>query len=544
MVTVLAWWGLSTAGFCWDDGALVADNRLTGSLSWANLEEMMRADLWETLNLPAPASGYYRPLFLLSLAFDRVVLGAEAGPHHLHSLAWHLAAVALLYALVRRLVPESVVPATAAATLFALHPVQTEAVALIAARNDLMAAAALLAALLLLLPERPSRTALVAAGVATLVGLLSKESVVLAPIALLALDFARLGRPGPWRRHLPLVLALALALALRSWAEVGGAAVPDPGNWSLVAGRSPEIAATYLGLLSWPDPLTPARHLRYLQPLGDLWLAATVTLAGLALVLLRSRVPRLGWLGLAWALVTFAPTLAATLDKGLLGERYLYLPLAGLAVTLAAWIPRDPRVLAGVALAAIPMSLAVHARLPAWESSRVLWQQAHDDLPSPFTHAGLAFYVNQDDEPEVAKVHYLEAIEGDPPYRDACSSLVMVYLRLRQEAVAVRMAEWAMQERGCPPTPDFIDQYALALAGTGAWPKAARVVREAPGGPRGIGLVVLGAERVLAGDGAAFLELSQQWKGTASYADQVVRLLRLTGNSAAAERLLAWLRTR
>ncbi len=541
LVIVIAWHGLAQAGFCWDDGALVADNRLTGSLAWENLVAIFRADLWETLSLPAPASGYYRPLFLLSLAFDQVVLGDQAGPHHLHSLAWHLAATGLLYQLVRRLIPDSVVPATAAAALFALHPVQTEAIALIAARNDAMAATFLLGALLLLLPDNPRGAAMWGAALATGAGLLSKESVVLAPFALLALDLARKGRPGAWRRQLPLIAGLSAAAGLRIWAGVGAAAVPRTGNWALVTERLPELLATYLGLLVWPDPLTPARHLTYLQPLDALWPAALAALFALAGLLARSRAPRLGWLGIAWALATFVPTLLATLDKGLLGERYLYLPMAGLAVTLAAWIPRGKRTLAWVAAGAVLLGIGVHRRLPAWENSRTLWQAAHDDLPSPFTHAGLAFYVNRDDEPEVARMHYLKAIEGDPPYLDACSSLVMVHLRLGKEEVAVRMAEWAMAERGCTPTPDFVAQYALALAGTGDWARATKVVTEAPGGPQGLSLVLLGAERVLAGDGQAYLAIAKQWRGNAPFGEQVGRLLRLTHQPQAAARLTAWL---
>ena len=60
-VTALAYSPLWSADFAWDDLALVVDNSLTGDLS--KIGEIMSADLWETSRLPAPASGYYRPLF-------------------------------------------------------------------------------------------------------------------------------------------------------------------------------------------------------------------------------------------------------------------------------------------------------------------------------------------------------------------------------------------------------------------------------------------------------------------------------------------------
>ena len=82
--------------------------------------------------------------------------------------------------------------ALAGATLFAVHPVQVEVLALVAARNDSMAAVFVLSALLLVLnPTERSPLRLGGATWLVLSGLLSKESAILAPFMLVALDLAR-----------------------------------------------------------------------------------------------------------------------------------------------------------------------------------------------------------------------------------------------------------------------------------------------------------------------------------------------------------------
>ena len=85
---------LALAGFVWDDIPLVVNNTLTGEPS--NLPLFFQVDLWETAGGVESASGYYRPLVLVSLALDRVLWGLSALGHHLHSLAWHVGASAVL----------------------------------------------------------------------------------------------------------------------------------------------------------------------------------------------------------------------------------------------------------------------------------------------------------------------------------------------------------------------------------------------------------------------------------------------------------------
>ena len=140
LLTTLAYARLWWVGWSWDDEALILDNQVTGSL--ANVGEFFTRDLWGTTRLESLKSGYYRPLFLLSLAIDRALFDLSSTAAHVHSLLWHLLVVVGLHGLIRKLVTP--LAAITAATMFALHPVNSEVLALVAARNDEVAVRALI----------------------------------------------------------------------------------------------------------------------------------------------------------------------------------------------------------------------------------------------------------------------------------------------------------------------------------------------------------------------------------------------------------------
>ncbi|RME23569.1 MAG: hypothetical protein D6798_13275 [Deltaproteobacteria bacterium] len=547
VVTALAYLALLPAGFAWDDEALVVDNQVTGDPS--RFGELFTRDLWSTTRLPSLQSGYYRPLLLLSLAADRAVFGLNPAEAHLHSLAWHLLAVGLLFGLLRTLVGTR--PALLGATIFALHPANSEVVALVAARNDSMATALVIGAVWTLLEvteRRPGR--LVGGALLALAGLLSKESALLAPVMLLAVDLGRghrlRDRPGRpalwrgWRRYLALAAAVALTLALRALVGVNAGIRPDPDALGLVVDRFDRIIGVYAGLLVWPWPLSPARHLLYLPPLSD-HLLELVIATGLAIAaVVRGRRRGLVVAGLAFAGLAWLPSLGATLDKGLLGERYLYMPLAGVGMAVAAALSRVPLWLPA-ALAA-PAVLALQLRLPDWHDSETVWRRAHEVAPTPFTAAGYGWYVHRDGDYAAASDLLVEAVLGDPPYRDACDLVLMSLLEAHQEARAVEVGRRIVAEGRCRPDSLVTQHLAIALAGEGYWDEAIRTALERPGGPDGPSLVVVAAGRARAGDLRAVATIAGQQPDPVAFVHHVARLLRLGGEADAAGAVLGLLR--
>ena len=531
LVTALVFLPALAGDFCWDDRALILGNAVTDDL-WGNLGTFFKADLWQTLELAGTDSGYYRPLMLVSLAVDRSIAGLSPVWAHAHSLAWHVGAVAALWWVMRKLCPP--LPALLGALIFALHPLQIETVALIAARNDAMAAAMGLTALGLVLDKNTKAPALLVAALLTWAAMLSKESAVLLPLLLGALDWARAGKPQGWARYSALSAGVALYLLMRTMAGISGGA-PEPSVWPRLAESLPDLSAIYISLLALPWPLTPARHILYLpESMGRYYGVAVLVLGGIGLAIWKAKDRRLVLAGLAWALLAWLPTLVATADKGLMGERYLYLPLAGLGMALAAALPEKPKLLAGIgAVFALASTVVIELRLPDWKNSRTLWEAAHQVEPSPFTHGGLAWYVYQDRDWGQARMHFISAVQGTPSYRDACTHLVMVNLQMKDPARAVEEGAWGLRDRSCPRIPETMGYWAVALASVGRWDDAIDVVSGMKGDPFGHRIIVASAYAALQQDFARYDAIEANWKASEPLVPHVIRLLEGGGETQA-----------
>src|SRR5262249_6452987 len=90
--------------------------------------------------------GETRPLTYLTFWLNYAVGGGDPLGYHLVNLALHVGAVLLAFECLRRLLPETA--AFAAAAIFALHPIQAEAVNYIWARSIVLASLLCFASLL------------------------------------------------------------------------------------------------------------------------------------------------------------------------------------------------------------------------------------------------------------------------------------------------------------------------------------------------------------------------------------------------------------
>lgn len=362
--------------FVWDDVILIRDNPALRTLegAWA----AATGDFFRQSGASLPASGYRRPLPTLLNAATLWLAGTSPLPFRLTNLALHLLAVALaLLALVRLgLAPT---PAVLGAGLFALHPVQTEAVAFISGRTDLLAAVFALASLLAYLhARRRGGYAAPAAGlVAFALAGLSKEVAWMLPAALLALERAGLVAPHGRRRR-GLLAGYATVLALLLLPRLLGA-VPGVERLYFPAERLPvvvpNLAATYARLLVWPTELRALYDDLPVARAGALTAIGAAVLVALAVAALQRGAPRLA-AGAAWIGSFLLPVLHLVPIPTLAAERYLYLPALGLGLLLAATIEAArPRTVAlGAAAAALVVAgLGTAVRAADWRDGVTLW---------------------------------------------------------------------------------------------------------------------------------------------------------------------------
>jgi tetratricopeptide (TPR) repeat protein len=402
-----------------------------------------------------------RPLTYLSFFANYRLGGIEARGFHAVNLALHLLNVAAFYLFVRLLVglrPETQPPGiplylpAASAALFALHPVQAEAVNYVYQRSTLIAALfSIAAAILFLLAEtRPARRALLAAAaVAFLLAMGGKESAASLPLVLIGAAVFRKGgwslRSGTARRGgLWFAVLIALSLGIAAWtlhllARFGertmGIAVPRIGAGRYLLSEI-QIVPRYLRLLVWPTGLS-VDHDPTLAPLVSVQAALCLTLLAAIAAgawMLRRRAPLVTFSTFAF-FVLLAPTSSIVPSADLMFEHRLYLPmiaaapLLALALFYAARAAARREVLAlGIAFglagaAAAGAGFASRARTALWGDNVRLWAEAVEKAPRKARpHYNLAVALLSQDRPR-ARAELRRALELRPGHAPSLYNL-------------------------------------------------------------------------------------------------------------------------
>lgn len=464
---------LDTEGFIRDDRWLIAGNRLL-RLGLAAVPKLLSSGYWEAVAGPAAPVQEYRPLLTLSFLLHFMTSGAAKWPMHAANVLLHALVCCLFLENMRRPGRMGICPAgaclpygitsgrhlrnlqyrrcgtsdaagsvhraaLAAALLFAVLPVHTEAVYYITGRSELLVAAALLGAWLALEPgpgRMPSRRRTALGGALFCAGLLSKEHAILFP-ALLALSDWTFHGLTPWaagRRRVHAVLALCAGayLALR-WlllAHVVHGGTPyftGPGRLTPLLTMSVFAWRHYL----WPSLSGISLCADYSRPLvpdagphsGTAWLAlaAWSVLGAAALRGLRRRS--------AWAFWALAPALFLLPTSNLIfpldtlgAERFLYIPTLGLTALMGMAFARlDSRhALAARLLLAGAVSwyaLAAIARGRVWLSEQAYYAAAVACNPaSARSRCALGTALIEKGETEKGEALLLSTLSRDPAY--------------------------------------------------------------------------------------------------------------------------------
>lgn len=320
----------------WHNGFLVAgfDDQLF--LDDPNVRTLDGAHLWGLLTTFQHAN--YVPLTMLTFALQYPFAGLDPAPYHLVNILLHATNAALVWLFVHRLIGCARV-ATVTALLFAVHPMQLEAVTLVIQRKTLLSSAFYLLAVLAWLRWQTdgARGAYVAALLCAVLAAAAKPTAVTLPAALVLLDLVRTGRSG-LRDKVPFVLVAALF----SWAAtaasqaVGALIPPHDGTWlshSLIVARSTADAVVALVL---PLRLAPIYYHRAGSAFDPLNVAALVA-GGLLLAFVTWRARRDRWTAFCvwWFVVVLLPQSNLVPLAQLRPDRYFYLSIVGFALWVA-----------------------------------------------------------------------------------------------------------------------------------------------------------------------------------------------------------------
>ena len=334
------------SGFHFDDYAIFSDPALSASSGWQ--------EIWTAKQT--------RPLTYLTFWINRQTSGESPLGYHALNLALHLAAILLAYECLRRLLPPH--PALLAAFLFAVHPLQAEAVDYIWARSIMLAAALCFGALLAWLTGCRWLAVLL-----FVLALLAKEECAAFPLVLLLFDRKKLAPVGVMlAASLAAGLRVIYALSITPGAPAGSQAGVTP--WHYFLAQGPAIWR-YLRLFGIPYGFSVDPDVRV--PTLWLGLAAWLALAAAVLLLLRYW-PEPGRWFLA-ALILLLPSSSLFPAADLAADRRMYLPLFALAAATA-WLLVRVKPRAVVYGAMLALTAVSFARTGVWNSDEALWREA------------------------------------------------------------------------------------------------------------------------------------------------------------------------
>ena len=401
----------------YDDYDLIKQN--TGYLG--SLRNLTAAFTTHVFSTHRAASAYYRPLLLVSFIADYRLWGLNPFGFHLVNILLHAAAAVVLYILALRVTRE---PAVSLVTglLFALHPVQTEAVAWISGGNDILLGVWILLMVFCHIRSAESpvhrRLYSILSGIFFTLALFTKESaafyILILPLYDLCVgkvSWRAMFKAGYFTRLLLPAIALILYLFVRL--QVLGEFIGAErlyGTTPLLQRilEVPSTLAEHIRLVFLPVGLSvvhPRESLFWFQPP---WNAAAVLvplLLAAAIWLSWRRDPVVAF-GLLWFAVGLLPLLNIFPLAVPVLEHRLYVPLAGLALAgcQGAW-RLCGKISHGGARGAtgifLPLSAAVilipgimaFERVPAWKDSEALWTDAIAKAPQdPRSYFNLAGY--------------------------------------------------------------------------------------------------------------------------------------------------------
>ena len=444
---------------------------------------------------PNKDSNVFRPLTFATFALNWRLGGTRPLGYHLVNLILHAGATLLLFLLLEALLGSS--PPVqdmvfAAAMVFAVHPLHTEAVSSVVGRAELLAAGLLFAAWMLHLHDRQ-----IPALICFVLALLSKESAVVFLPLLLVGDYAR----GIWKPRFRYAAIAGVTLIYLGvlWKVQGGrfgqpaisqldnplAVIPAP--WRIL--NALRVSGKYAALHIYPAKLSCDYSFNAIPIYLDLHHTLPALMGTLAAAS--------GWMWAVWKrrkglilaggiyMGAFGVTANILMPTGtIMGERLAYLPSAGFCLLVALgwnWLRSRQRIVALVALTAIVSAFAMRTmvRNRDWQDNFNLYSAGvRVSAGSAKMHCNLGGEYMASAQWDLAAAEYDTALRINPDYPDVLAAYGLLEIWRGHNEAAGRMLERAFfMSRRDNPNYDFMAvNYAALLMQTNHMDSALNVL--------------------------------------------------------------------
>ena len=416
-----------------DPDYVTRNSQVLAGLTWADIR-------W-ALGSSYPSSNWH-PLTWISHMADVQLYGTNPTGHHLTSVLLHIFGVVLFFLLLESATGRALRSAAVAA-LFAVQPLNVEAVAWISERKSVLCVLFFLLAIGAYgwYTKRPSVARYLWVVLFFGLGITAKVMVIPFPFALLLLDYWPLARlPGidgeeKRREFFTALRALLIEkIPLFLMAAAGGAVTvyvhsrehaltaAMPFSWRFKNAIFSYVA--YLGKAIWPVGLAPY----YPHPENTLtWTVvalAGIALAGITAIVWRARERKYLLTGWLWYLGTMLPMIGfvQTGRQGM-ADRFMHIPMMGLLFALV-WLIGDLAAekhwqkeipIAIFLLALAPYAAVTVKQIGYWHDSYTLFEHTLEVTKNNgFAENDFGVALVERGQPELAAPHFLAAVRLSP----------------------------------------------------------------------------------------------------------------------------------
>jgi protein O-mannosyl-transferase len=428
--------------FIWDDLALIVHNTHIQSLK--NIFILFTENTLQGATQQGhAASDLYRPLQGVINTFIYAIFGLREEPYHLVSILIHILNSYLVFRVLGRVLKFTRGGSLFGAAVFLLHPVQTESVSYAAGLPEPLGTLWVLLGLLLyaaLLTEKTRREQIKKGSLVILMfvlALFSKESmIVFLPLIFLYHFYSK--KPFTRQPYLPILVAIGITyLVLRLVvfpAEKLNDGYIDPLFTRLIT--FVRMLWDYAVLVIYPVHLHFDREfviysslLSVKGILAGLGLIGSLVLAGLSWG--RKRIL---FFAIGWFFVAMVPYMGIIPTNATIFEHWLYLPLIGVAVLVAAMFDfmskgRNKKIMAGLLIAMLILfGVRVIERNNDWATAEAFY--VHELIYSPESarlHNAYGIVAAEKEDLETAIQEWAITVNLDNYFVEAWANLVRAY---------------------------------------------------------------------------------------------------------------------
>lgn len=395
---------------------------------------------------------YYQPVAWLAHMLDVEIWGLDPGGHHVSGVVVHLINVILLF-LVLKTMTRSFIGSALAASLFALHPVNADAVSWIAERKTLVSGFFWLSGMwaYLFYTQKPGLPRYLLSLALFTLGLLTKPVMVTFPCVLLLLDIWPLQRMA-FRHSMNLKTAMGLFKEKIPFFVITAL-------WFITPFLSPTLLSNETPASVIPHGLRIANalvaYVKYVMkfvvpvnlsilypfpktvPLFQSLSSLVVLVSATCFLAMRyKKAPYLiiGWL---WFLGTLFPTSGLILGTlwPSMADRWAYIPYVGLCI-MTAWTmeslirrTQTPCAVPAIALTYLAfLGWTLHHQVGHWQNSQTIFEHALSVIEyHPLPHQNIAGDMIKKGRFDKAKYHLEVILKHEPDNKEAHYNMGLLF---------------------------------------------------------------------------------------------------------------------